>query len=158
MLPFSPICSPAMASRSSFWPQPEMPAMPKISPLQAVKLTSSSLTVPSGSRTVSPSTMIRGLGFTGSGRSMFSVTGRPTIILVISWALVMLVSISPTNWPWRRIATRSDSSSTSCILWVMMTMAFPSSRILRRTANSLSVSWGVSTAVGSSRIRMSAPR
>ena len=41
---------------------------------------------------------------------------------------------------------------------VMMTIAFPSSRIFRRTAKSLSVSCGVRTAVGSSRIRISAPR
>ena len=46
------------------------------------------------------------------------------------WALVsLIVSISPTNWPWRRMATDRTKSSTSCILWVMMTMALPSSHI-----------------------------
>ena len=109
-------------------------------------------------RTVRPLTSTRGFGSTGSGRSMFSVTAWPTIMLVISWALVRFVGMSPMNWPWRRMATRSDRASTSCILWVMMTMALPSSRMLRSTAKSLSVSCGVSTAVGSSRIRMSAPR
>ena len=47
---------------------------------------------------------------------------------------------------------------TSLSLWVMMTMDFPSARMFRSTEKSFSVSWGVSTAVGSSRIRMSAPR
>ena len=40
----------------------------------------------------------------------------------------------------------------------LMTIALPSSLIFRRTLNSFSVSCGVSTAVGSSRIRISAPR
>ena len=158
MLPLSTGCSPAMASSSSFWPQPEMPAMPRISPELAVKLTSSSLSVPSMSRTVRPLTSTRGFGSFGSGRSMFSTTGWPTIMLVISWALVVFVGMSPMNCPWRSTATRSLSASTSCILCVMMTMALPSLRMLRSTAKSLSVSCGVSTAVGSSRIRMSAPR
>ena len=47
---------------------------------------------------------------------------------------------------------------TSWSLWVMMTMALPSAFMARRMSKSRSVSWGVSTAVGSSRMRMSAPR
>ena len=132
--------------------------MPRISPELAVKDTSSSLTMPSMLRTVRFLTSMRGLGSTGSGRAILSVTAWPTIMFVISCALVSFVSMSPTNWPWRSTATRSLSVSTSCILCVMMTMALPSSRMLRRTVKSLSVSCGVSTAVGSSRMRMSAPR
>ena len=97
MLPLSTGCKPAIASSSSFWPQPEMPAMPRISPELAVKLTSSSFSTPSMERTVRFFTSMRGLGSTGSGRSMFSVTAWPTIMLVISWALVVLVGISPMN-------------------------------------------------------------
>ena len=38
---------------------------------------------------------------------------------------------------------------TSWSLWVMMTRALPSAFIFRMTSKSRSVSWGVSTAVGS---------
>ena len=41
--------------------------------------------------------VVRGLGSTGSGRSMLSVTAWPTIMFVISCASVSRVSISPTN-------------------------------------------------------------
>ena len=132
--------------------------MPRISPLLAVNDTSSSLSTPSLLRTVSPSTRRRGFGSTGSGRAMLSVTWRPTIMLVISCAFVSRVTRSPTNLPCRSTTTRSDSSSTSLSLCVMSTMALPASRMLRSTAKSFSVSCSVSTAVGSSRIRMSAPR
>ncbi len=75
MLPDSVGCRPAMASRSSFWPLPDIPAIPRISPLLAVKETSSSLRTPSSFLTVSPLISILGLGSTGSGRSMLRVTG-----------------------------------------------------------------------------------
>ena len=41
---------------------------------------------------------------------------------------------------------------------VIIMIDLPSSRMRRSTANSFWVSWGVSTAVGSSRIKISAPR
>ena len=78
-------------------------------------------------------------------------------MLVISIAFVSFVSMSPIKWPFLSIATRSESSSTSCSLCVMMTTLLPSSRMFLSTAKSLSVSCGVSTAVGSSKMRMSAP-
>ena len=132
--------------------------MPRISPLYAVKDTSLSFTIPSSLRTVRPFTSRRGCGLTGSGLVMFNVTLWPTIMSVISCAFVSFVIISPTKQPRRSTATRSERLSTSCILWVIMTIDFPSFRIFRSTANSFSVSCGVSTAVGSSRIRISAPR
>ncbi len=89
---------------------------------------------------------------------MFSVTDRPIIISVSFWGSVRLVGTSPTYCPFRSTATRSEMAMTSWSLWVMMTMDFPSARMFRSTSKSRSVSWGVSTAVGSSRIRMSAPR
>ena len=79
-------------------------------------------------------------------------------MFVSSSAFVSRVITSPTYCPLRSTATRSDRDSTSCILWVMMTIALPALRMLRRMAKSLSVSCGVSTAVGSSKIRISAPR
>ena len=86
-----------MASSSSFWPQPDMPAMPRISPELAVKLTSSSFNMPSMLRTERFFTSMRGLGSTGSGRAILSVTAWPTIMLVISCAFVVFVGMSPMN-------------------------------------------------------------
>ena len=100
----------------------------------------------------------RRTGWSGSGRSMSSSTFLPTIISVRASSVASQVLTVPTYSPRRRIATRSLTVSTSWSLWVMMMTALPSAFMLRMTAKSFSVSWGVSTAVGSSRIRMSAPR
>ena len=53
---------------------------------------------------------------------------------------------------------RSAISSTSFSLWLMKMIDFPSALRLRMIPNSSSASCGVSTAVGSSRMRISAPR
>ena len=89
---------------------------------------------------------------------MFRVTAWPTIMSVRAWGLVSLVFTVPMYFPLRRTDTLSERAMTSWSLWVMMTMAFPSAFMARSTSKSLSVSWGVRTAVGSSKIRMSAPR
>ena len=52
---------------------------------------------------------------------------------------------------------RSATCMTSPSLWVMMRTDLPSLAIWRRASNRASASWGVSTAVGSSKIRTSAP-
>ena len=59
--------------------------------------------------------------------------------------------------PLRRMETRSEISSTSLSLWVMMMMAWPSAFMRRSTSKSLAVSWTVRTAVGSSRMMTLAP-
>ena len=135
-----------------------MPAMPRISPPRAVKDTLSSRLTPSPSRHVTPFSSSRRTGVSYRGRSMFSVTLRPTIMSVRAWGLVWLVRTVPMYLPLRSTATLSDRAITSWSLWVMMTMALPSARMLRSTSKRRSVSWGVRTAVGSSRMRMSAPR
>ena len=132
--------------------------MPKISPPYTSKLTSSSTLVPSGLRTERWLIAKRRVGSCGVVRLMFSSTFWPTIISVRLDSVAVAVSTVPTYSPLRKIATRSETESTSCSLWVMMTTALPSAFMLRITANSFSVSCGVSTAVGSSRIRISAPR
>ena len=99
-----------------------------------------------------------GTGFSYLGRSMFRATARPTIMSVRACGFVSAVLTVPMYLPLRRTATLSDRAMTSCSLWVMMMMALPSARMLRSTWKSLSVSCGVRTAVGSSRIRTSAPR
>jgi hypothetical protein len=108
--------------------------------------------------TESLSTTSEGRGFTGSGRAMDRSTARPTICSVSDRASASLVWTVPTTAPLRSVITRSEMASTSLSLWVMMMIAQPSSRILRRIVNSLSISCGVRTAVGSSRIRMREPR
>ena len=89
---------------------------------------------------------------------MPSFTFSPTIISVSREASAFAVSTSPMYRPFRSTATRSEIASTSFNLCVMIRMDFPSSRIFRSMAKRRSVSCGVSTAVGSSRIKMSAPR
>ena len=89
---------------------------------------------------------------------MLRLTALPTIMSVSFCGLVSEVGTSPMYLPLRSTATRSEISMTSWSLWVMMTMALPSAFILRITSKSRWVSWGVRTAVGSSRIRILAPR
>ena len=86
------------------------------------------------------------------------LTAWPTIISVSFWGSVSAVFTVPMYLPLRSTATLSEMAMTSWSLWVMMTMALPSAFMARRMSKSRSVSWGVSTAVGSSRMRMSAPR
>ena len=77
---------------------------------------------------------------------------------VSCWGSVSAVRKVAMVSPLRRTVTRSVFSMTSFILWLMKMTAQPSSFILRMMWKSLIVSWGVSTAVGSSKINMRAPR
>ena len=158
MLPSVIGCSPAIASSSSRCPLPAIPAMPNISPLFASKDAWSSVVNPSLLTQVTSFTISLFFGFTGSGRSISNVTFSPTIISVSVLTVAWRVGIVPTYFPLRSTVTLSERSSTSCNLWVIMIIALPSSRILRSTANSFSASCGVNTAVGSSKIRIFAPR
>ena len=60
--------------------------------------------------------------------------------------------------PRRSTVIRSEMASTSPSLWVMKMIDLPSACSERMIANSSPASCGVSTAVGSSRMRISAPR
>ena len=113
---------------------------------------------PSASLQLRPFTSSRRSLYLASGRSMFRLTAWPTIISVSFWGSVSAVFTVPMYLPFRSTATLSEMAMTSWSLWVMMTMALPSAFMARRMSKSRSVSWGVSTAVGSSRMRMSAPR
>ena len=75
-----------------------------------------------------------------------------------SSALLAVGLASPTTLPSRMTVIRSATSRTSRSLWVMKTMAAPDSRSCRMVSMSSSVSWGVSTAVGSSKTRIRASR
>ena len=159
----SPDCalySPAMSSHSSFCPLPAMPATPKISPVFSVKDIRRITSRPSAFWAVRFFTSSNGRWFslsTGT-RSMSRLTARPTIISVSWRGSVSLVFTVPMVSPLRSTVTRSLISITSFILWVMMIMLHPSCFILRRMSNSFVISCGVNTAVGSSKIRIFAPR
>ncbi len=157
IFPFSSACKPAMASQSSFCPQPETPATPKISPLFNSKDTLSSAKVPSSPLTVTPSSSSRISPGVTSGCSMDKLMACPIMRSVNSLAVVAEVSTVATLLPFRKMVTRSEISITSFNLWVMMIIAQPASRIFRRMAKSFLVSCRVSTAVGSSKIKISAP-
>ena len=93
-----------------------------------------------------------------SPRSTVSWTSRPTISSARSSSSVSEGMRLPTTFPRRMTVMRSAISSTSYSLWLMKMMLVPSAVSLRSTVKISLVSWGVSTAVGSSRTRMSAFR
>ena len=85
-------------------------------------------------------------------------TWRPTIASASASIEVSAIGVSSTTAPWRITVTSSHSAMISFSLCVISRIVVPRSRRPRSTTNSCSVSCGVSTAVGSSRIRMRAPR
>ena len=86
------------------------------------------------------------------------LTGRPTIIRESSSWVVPATSTVPMHWPLRSTVQRSATAMISASLWVMKRMLFPSLVKPRMISISSSISWGVSTAVGSSKMRISFSR
>ena len=68
-----------------------------------------------------------------------------------SVSLVVSGVVVPTTLPRRRTVIRSAISTTSLSLWVMKMIEVPAALSDRITSNRSTISWGVSTAVGSSR-------
>ena len=130
--------------------------MPRISPERAVNETSSSTLTPSWLTAERCSTTNLSSTSCGVALSMLRSTFFPTIISVSCFSLVSLVSTVAICSPLRSTATLSLISITSLSLCVMMMIDLPSSLILRMTENSFVISCGVRTAVGSSRMRISA--
>ena len=92
------------------------------------------------------------------GLSTRSSTSRPTIIRARLASVAPSRGIVSTFLPRRRTVTRSAISSTSFSLCEMKMTDMPSATRLLRISKSSIASCGVSTAVGSSRMRMSALR
>ncbi|SIN08787.1 Uncharacterised protein [Mycobacteroides abscessus subsp. abscessus] len=84
-------------------------------------------------------------------------TSCPTIIAASS-VLEAVGSMVPTTFPRRITVISSETCRTSRSLWEMNSRDFPSARSCAMMPSSSSVSAGVSTAVGSSRISSSASR
>ena len=84
--------------------------------------------------------------------------GRPSTARARAWSVAGRAPSAPPAC--RRAAPRCgrDTRSTSSSLWLMKMIDRPCATICFSVANSASLSCGVSTAVGSSRIRMRAPR
>ena len=153
-VPSDGLRSPTIASTSSSWPLPATPAMPKISPARISKSTPADDLAaavvadlqarrPSGGRR--PDATRRGRRRAGRRARPSARRGPPRRSpSAARW---------PTTLPRRMTVIRSAISRTSYSLWLMKTMLWPSSARRRRTAKISSVSWGVRTAVGSSRTR-----
>ena len=82
------------------------------------------------------------------------LTFLPTIMRESSSLEVSLMLTVPMYFPLRRIVQRSATSMISLSLWVMKRMDFPSFARFFMIFISSSISCGVRTAVGSSKIRM----
>ena len=82
----------------------------------------------------------------------------PTIQSANCACVTSTAAACATSLPLRSTATRVDTRSTSASLWLIKIMERPCDTIRPSVSNSASLSCGVSTAVGSSRIRMRAPR
>ena len=72
----------------------------------------------------------------------------------ISSTEVEATSTVPMYLPLRKTVHRSATALISASLWVMNRMLLPSALKPRMISMSSSISWGVSTAVGSSKIRI----
>ena len=151
--------SPVITSASSLCPLPAIAAIPTISPLRIVKDaprsagSSRSLTASTSltSRTVSPSR--------AGVRSTVSMTSRPTISRARPARVDPAAGIpAAVTLPRRMTVIRSAIASTSPSLWLMNATLRPPAVIDRSVRNSSSISCGARTAVGSSMIRIRAPR
>ena len=144
---------PVIASISSVWPLPSTPAMPTISPARTSKEMPRTLAMPRSSLTWRSSTASRTSPGCAGVFSTWSRTSRPTI------ARASDASVAPSRGtvsiflPRRSTVIRSAISSTSFSLWLMKMIDFPSALRLRMMPKSSCASCGVSTAVGSSRMR-----
>ncbi len=105
-----------------------------------------------------PSTRSISTSVTVDSRLSGEGSSAPTIISASWRAVTVRGSASPTVVPRRMTLIASATESTSCSLCEMKMTVTPSALSSRRFAKSASTSWGTRTAVGSSRIRIRAPR
>ncbi len=161
-VPWSGVRVPMTASTSSAWPLPSTPATPSTSPLWMVK------EMPSRTVRTTPSVSVaeRCRSLTRSISSSVTVDSRvsgdgsslPTISSASCLEVVRDGSTDATVVPRRMTVMSSATESTSPSLCEMKMTVRPSDLSSRRLSKSASTSCGTSTAVGSSRIRVRAPR
>ena len=148
---------PSRASHSSVCPLPCTPATPRISPARTSNDTPSRAGLPSSPATVRSCTSSRTSPGLAGGLVTRSCTDRPTISEASSASLAV-GGRWPTTWPRRMTVMTSAISWTSLSLCEMNTRDRPPARRSRMIRNSSSVSPGVSTEVGSSRMSTLASR
>ena len=155
MLPDSTPLRPAIASTSSDWPFPCTPATAKTSPRFTVKLMLFTTATPRSSRTTKSFTSRTGAPGLCGPFLTWRLTDRPTIFEASSSSL-SVGSPVPTILPRRMTVILSATARTSLSLCEIKRMDFPEAAkpfmILIRD----SISCGVRTAVGSSRMSSSA--
>ena len=164
-LPFKVILPPLIFSRpvsaetNSVCPLPSMPARQTISPARTSKETSdTALFLWMREGTVTPSTRNTVSPGSAGAFSTLNSTSRPTIMRESSSLVVEAMSTVPTQRPLRSTVQRSATAMISLSLWVIKRMDLPSAANERMISISSSISCGVSTAVGSSRMRISLSR
>ena len=156
IVPEAAFIKPAMASAISVCPLPDTPAMAKISPARIEKETSLTTSKRCSFFTVKCSTQSTVSPKLGGFLCVSRLTLRPTIRSAISWIEVSATPRTSIRRPARSIAQRSAICLISRILCVISMMVLPSLRRSSMILSSASISWGVSTAVGSSKIMISA--
>ena len=149
--------SPVRASTSSVCPFPSTPEMPRISEACTSRLTPLRAGSPLSSVALRPSTLRTTSSPSEGCFSKVKTTLLPTIILASSETSVSLTLTVPTTLPRFRTVTLSQMDMTSLSLWEMNMTVLPCTFRDLTALKSSSTSWGVRTAVGSSRMSMSAP-
>ena len=155
---------PHSTSARACWPLPATPAIASTSPGCSRKSTSCSsgraavprTSAPRSSHTAWPCGCAAAPALAAWRTA--GATARPTIASARSCRLAPAAGRTATRRPARSTAMRCDTRSTSSSLWLMKMIDSPRATICASVAKSDSLSCGVSTAVGSSRIRMRAPR
>ena len=156
--PLSTEVKPLNACTSSSCPFPSIPAIPTISPARTLKLKSLSPKTPLlfftfrclVSKTTSP-------GACGPF-STLKFTSRPTIISAICCVDVSATLTVPIYFPRRNTLHSSATCLISFSLCVISKILFPSLISFCMISIKSSISCGVNTAVGSSKIKMFALR
>ena len=150
--PVTKSCRPMIASVSSVCPLPCTPATQTTSPLRTSRSIPSTIAWPVCERTVRP--LMASTTSLGAAASLctFRLTARPTMAAASSVSDAVGSAV-PTTLPRRITVIRSATALISRSLWLIITTDFPSAFNWRMISSSSSVSCGVSTAVGSSRIR-----
>ena len=147
---------PVIASTSSVWPLPWTPATATISPARTTRSRSRTAALLAVVVDGEARDLEHRLAPASAGPlSTSSSTGRPTIIWASDAWVASAGSAEPTTLPRRRTVIRSAISRTSLSLWVMKMIDVPAALSDRMISKSSSVSCGVRTADGSSRMTSS---
>ena len=150
----APKFSPDSANIISFWPLPDTPAIPTTSPAHTCKLMWSR-SQPNWSSRGRLKALTRSTIAPGSLLLCKSAGGSLPIMRRDNDAFDSLAGLhTPVTRPPRRTVQAVHSARISCSLWLMYKILQPWLANLRSTSNSLSTACGVSTEVGSSRIKI----